>query len=128
MQKKAQLSDNFIYLIIFLVIFILIFILAFYVQNKIKESQSPEAKIKTEIEAANYCTIKENCTLIKVKCTSECYILINKKELNKINNVLNAYQSNINNILNSGETKCIYNCIKPENYDCLENKCVQTDN
>lgn len=81
-------------------------------------SCTTQSSIEKEIDKANYCEVKDDCTLIVSECPFECYISINKNEETRIMDLIDNYKSK------SYASKCAYSCIQIEGFDCIENKCI----
>ena len=92
---------------IFFIILIVI-IGVYFLKPKLNE----EDNIKKEIEKANFCTTKDDCGQVNSQCPFGCYVFVNKNEVDRINDLLNSYQAT-----------CIYNCVPLIDYDCITNKC-----
>lgn len=72
-----------------------------------------EKYIAGKIEAANYCTTKNDCALASVSaCPFGCYILVNQSKVGEIKQLLDGYQS-----------RCEYSCREIKGFDCIQNKC-----
>ncbi|PIQ77341.1 hypothetical protein COV82_05030 [Candidatus Peregrinibacteria bacterium CG11_big_fil_rev_8_21_14_0_20_46_8] len=71
-----------------------------------------EASIKRTIQNAQYCTTKADCVQVESKCPFGCWVFVNKKEA-----------SNIQTLIDSYESRCIYSCIELQGYDCINNRC-----
>ncbi|MBS3149148.1 hypothetical protein J4455_00435 [Candidatus Woesearchaeota archaeon] len=74
---------------------------------------SLESRIKAEIIKANYCSTKEDCTVIGSICPFRCHTAVNKNEASKIKELLNNYQAT-----------CQYSCVQLKDVECLKNECV----
>ena len=99
--------------ILLLAMLISVFLLSGCLQSG---TDKTESSIKAEIEKANYCEVKDDCTIITGECPFGCYIVLNKKEVSHIQSLVNSYKSN-----------CIYECTQVFNHDlikCENNKCV----
>ena len=77
-------------------------------------SKSEEAKIKSAIEKANYCEIDSDCADAGGKCPFGCYVYVNKKEVEQISKIINAYNSD-----------CVYGCILCSDVICENKKCKE---
>ncbi len=73
---------------------------------------SAEAKLKNELEAANYCETKNDCVLIGSKCPFDCYIYVNADKADILKSKVEAYES-----------KCEYSCLACADVACVEGKC-----
>ena len=73
-----------------------------------------ESRIKKEIEKANYCEIAEDCVDVGGKCPFGCFIHVNKNEADRIKNLVDSFDS-----------KCIYDCMSCFNVECKNNKCTE---
>ncbi len=71
-----------------------------------------ESRIKSEINKANYCITKEDCVNIGSKCPFDCYIYVNQREAERIKAMVDSYES-----------KCVYDCIYCYDVACLDGKC-----
>ena len=69
-------------------------------------------EIRSEIERANYCSIKEDCVRVEAKCPIGCEVYVNKEE-----------ESNIRNIFDSFKERCMYTCARASEIECRNNKC-----
>lgn len=89
-----------------IVLFVLIMSL-FFAFPKLNEKY-----IKLKIEKANYCSVDSDCIDAGGKCPFDCYVYVNKNEANKITELIESFDS-----------KCIYNCISCQTAICENNKC-----
>ncbi len=71
-----------------------------------------KANIEQAIEEAQYCKVKSDCVRVESKCPFDCYTFVNKKEADRIQTLIDAYES-----------KCMYLCVEFKGYDCVNNKC-----
>ena len=71
-----------------------------------------ETKINNAIGDANYCETKDDCKLIGSKCPFGCYIYVNGVEAGRISKLVDSYES-----------RCIYQCIQCTDVACVDNKC-----
>lgn len=71
-----------------------------------------EKGVKQSIEKARYCEAKADCAQVQSKCPFGCGIFVNKNEAERINTIIDAYES-----------RCIYQCVIVKGYDCINNKC-----
>ncbi|OGJ52189.1 hypothetical protein A2335_03215 [Candidatus Peregrinibacteria bacterium RIFOXYB2_FULL_32_7] len=69
--------------------------------------------IRTEIEKANYCEVKEDCARVTQKCPFGCNEYVNKDEKERIDELVNNFESD-----------CVYRCAFYEELECKDNKCV----
>jgi len=109
MVKKLRKLMNKRKKIIIIVIIIFILIILLIISYKTSESY-----IRKQIERANYCSTKDDCTLISGKCPFDCNIYINKNEVLEIQNLIKFFDS-----------YCMYKCMICKEFDCVNNKCVQ---
>lgn len=79
--------------------------LNFFVFNKEKD-------IKQAIEKAKYCEKKEDCAKIDSQCPFGCWVVVNKKEAERIKEMIDSYES-----------ECVYGCVEVKGYDCIDNTC-----
>lgn len=72
--------------------------------------------IKREIAKANYCEAASDCQLAATaKCPFDCYVYVNKKEAERIGNMIENYES-----------RCAYQCIEFKGkIECVNNICQQ---
>jgi hypothetical protein len=96
-------------ILLFSVIFIFVAMLLLSQINFKDEASS----IKKEIDKLGYCQINEDCVEIVGKCPFGCYIYTNIKEVKKVKKLINSYES-----------KCVYNCVESSGYDCVKGRCV----
>lgn len=68
--------------------------------------------IKNEIEEANYCETKEDCAETNTKCPIGCYNIVNKAELDRINQLINDFKQT-----------CFQTCTPLTEFVCDNNKC-----
>lgn len=73
-----------------------------------------EDSIKKQIVEANYCSEDLDCIDAGGKCPFDCYVYVNKKEVNKISKLIQEFDS-----------RCVYNCISCQGAICENNKCKQ---
>jgi hypothetical protein len=72
-----------------------------------------EKNIALAIQEANYCESKNDCAMAAVSaCPFGCYILVNQSRVQEIQQLVNSYQS-----------RCEYSCIEIKGFDCIANKC-----
>lgn len=64
------------------------------------------------LNEANYCEVKEDCINLGSKCPFGCYIYVNSEEEEKMNNLLNSFES-----------KCIYGCEQCLDVECVSGEC-----
>ena len=91
--------------IIVVLLILLVVVLAFF-------NPRSEGNIKKEIELANYCNAKSDCVDVGGKCPFGCYVFVNKNESQRIETLINSYEST-----------CVYSCIALQGFDCVESKC-----
>lgn len=105
MQRKI------IYIVLVIVVLIVI---GFFVGRYVIEFQRERQKeaILSEIEDANYCETKADCAQAHSKCPFGCYVFVNNSEVDRIQSLIDSYESN-----------CVYGCIQLEDYDCINNRC-----
>lgn len=96
------------YLIFGLLIMVIGLLLYYFTVNN-----NDENKIKKEIELANYCEVKNDCIQIVAKCPFDCYVYVNKFEEERIDQLIKSFES-----------KCVYGCIDPPEYECTNGKCA----
>ena len=81
--------------------------------------QKPEANdveyIKAEMDAANYCETAEDCVETDTKCPIGCYNIVNKAELDRINQLVNDFKQT-----------CFQTCTPLAEFVCDNNKCMPT--
>lgn len=95
----------------FWIIAILLIIAVFFIFNF--DRKVTEKYIGSEIEKANYCETDSDCGLVtNSKCPFGCYIYVNEDEVNRIENLLEGYES-----------QCIYGCVQNKGVECVDNKC-----
>ncbi len=75
-------------------------------------TMSEEAKIKTELAAANHCEVADDCELIGSVCPFDCYIYVHADEAERMKTMLDGYQST-----------CMYSCIASSGVECVDQKC-----
>ncbi len=73
-----------------------------------------ELNIKQQIEKANYCDANSDCINLGQKCPFGCCIYVNVNEVDKLSNLLLAYNS-----------KCVYGCLSCEKVICENKKCKE---
>ncbi len=78
-----------------------------FLSGKIEEN-----KIRREIIEAGYCEVSSDCKVVPAKCPFDCFAAVNKNEANRIEDMINNYQS-----------FCIYGCIEIKGVDCVDNRC-----
>ena len=71
--------------------------------------------IRSEIDEANYCDVKEDCVNIGTKCPFGCDIYVNEGEADRIKELVYSYD---------GED-CIYDCYLCPGVECVNNSCVE---
>lgn len=74
---------------------------------------SAEAQIKQEIADANYCDVAADCVDAGGKCPFDCYIFVNKNEVERIKTMVEGYES-----------KCMYSCLMMKGVECVDHKCT----
>lgn len=96
-------------IIISLIISIIIFLIisSFFILPKLKESS-----IKSEIIKANYCDVDSDCVDAGGKCPFDCYVYVNKNEVDRISTLIESFDS-----------KCVYGCILCQSAVCENSKC-----
>lgn len=70
------------------------------------------ATINREIAKANYCQSNADCKVVTGQCPFGCYIPVNNTQGDRIEGLVNAYQSS-----------CTYSCLEYKGIDCVDNKC-----
>lgn len=73
-----------------------------------------KTNINIAIEKANYCVVDSDCIDAGGKCPFGCYVFVNKNEVNKISELIQSYDS-----------KCVYNCVSKSKVVCENNKCKE---
>ncbi len=68
--------------------------------------------IERAITEAQYCEVKSDCVQVESKCPFGCYTFVNKKEADRIQTLIDTYES-----------RCAYLCLELKGYDCVNNKC-----
>lgn len=71
-----------------------------------------EGQIKREIEQARYCDTKNDCTPVNSQCPFGCYVIVNKNEAQRIEQLISSFRST-----------CTYSCIELKGFDCINKKC-----
>lgn len=71
-----------------------------------------EKKIKKEIEKAGYCEADPDCEIVPAQCPFGCFVGINKKEVSRIKDLVDDYEST-----------CVYSCIEVKGVECVNKKC-----
>ncbi len=71
-----------------------------------------EASIKNEIEKAGYCTSKEDCVKVLLKCPLTCSTFVNRKEAERINAMIKGYPG-----------FCEHGCLEAQEAECVYGKC-----
>ncbi len=66
-----------------------------------------EAQIRAEIEAANYCDSDDDCVDAGGACPFGCYVVVNKSEVARIQELLEGYEST-----------CFYDCVVALGFAC----------
>ncbi|MBN2881259.1 hypothetical protein JXM83_04360 [Candidatus Woesearchaeota archaeon] len=69
--------------------------------------------IKNKINDSNYCETKDDCVDLGGKCPFDCYIYVNKNEVEKIRPLVESYESN-----------CVYDCVYCPDVTCTGEKCI----
>ena len=98
------MKKNFIIVALLILFFILLLI--FY-YSKIVEDQ---------IIKANYCQIDQDCLIVDFGCPFGCGSYINKKEKNKLTNLIDIYKL--------FQPSCEYTCLRKALPECKNNQCV----
>lgn len=70
------------------------------------------ADVQAEIEAANYCEVKDDCVETNTKCPIGCYNLVNAAELDRINDLVGEFKQT-----------CFQTCATLDDFDCVEGRC-----
>jgi hypothetical protein len=73
---------------------------------------SAEARLKAELDAANYCETADDCEQIGSKCPFDCYVYAHKDEAAAMKAKLDAFPST-----------CEYGCIQSFGVECAASKC-----
>lgn len=73
---------------------------------------SAEARLRTELDAANRCETVEDCTLIGSKCPFDCNVYVHRDEAERLKTALEAFPST-----------CEYACIQTYGVECASGKC-----
>ncbi len=68
--------------------------------------------VQEQIDAANYCSVKEDCAIATRKCPFGCYPMVNRSKLDEINELIGAYRQT-----------CMLTCANMQDYACDEGKC-----
>lgn len=71
-----------------------------------------EKYIRNQIENANYCDTKDDCRRVNSKCPFDCYVSVNKNEVERINGLIKLYPRT-----------CLYSCGPLKEVNCTDNKC-----
>jgi len=79
--------------------------------NKIVE------EYEQKLETANYCDTMEDCIILSLGCPFGCGTYINKKEEESLTNYAKSYDE-------KGCSRCMYECMGPNQPVCENNKCV----
>jgi hypothetical protein len=72
-----------------------------------------EEDIKKEIEAARPCASADECVDIGGYCPFGCSITVNKKEADRVRDLVEGYESN-----------CVYSCIASKGISCEAGRCT----
>ena len=79
-----------------------------------------EKEIKTKIESANYCVTKQDCEIVFLGCPFGCGSYVNKDfDLRPIRDKIKEYIEKFG--------ACDYNCFQPSAPECVNNKCVPSE-
>ena len=95
-------------------IWIIIFILGVLVIILFAFPKINESRIKAEIAKANYCEVDSDCVDAGGKCPFGCYAYVNKNEVSRISKLIQSFNS-----------KCIYDCLACSTVICENNKCKE---
>ena len=68
--------------------------------------------VLAEMDAANYCTVKDDCAETETKCPIGCYNIVNVGELERINGLVDDFKQT-----------CFQTCTTLDDFDCVEGKC-----
>ncbi len=98
---------------------IAVIVLAFVLAGQ-QKSPLTEQQIKFEIEKANYCNAKEDCTPVSYACPFDCNIFVNKKEVSKIETMLRTFVPTEQNLKRCSVMGA---CISATDVECKNNKC-----
>jgi len=101
---KEKITIGIIILILLLIVISTIFTLPNF----------KELNINSAIEKANYCEIDSDCVDAGGKCPFGCYVYVNKNEVDKISKLIQSYDS-----------KCIYDCALDTKVVCENSKCKE---
>lgn len=80
------------------------------------------ARIKGEIDKANFCEARSDCVNLGSKCPFACYIVVNKSEEATIRALVEGFAGKINCGLPC-ELGCQHHCASLLRVVCLEKKC-----
>ena len=86
-----------------------------YCEGTVPEANTAEY-IKSEMAAANYCTVAEDCNVSDTKCPLGCYNLVNNTELDRINTLVDGFIQ-----------ECVQTCTPLTEITCDEGKCMPVD-
>ena len=73
-----------------------------------------ESNITSAIEEANYCEVDSDCVDAGGKCPFGCYVYVNINEVEKISQLIQAYDSD-----------CVYGCVSCPAVVCENQKCQE---
>lgn len=78
-----------------------------------------EKEIREKIEKLNYCQIDDDCSIFDFSCPFGCGSYVNKKSpaISEIVEEITLYNSCVG-------AECEYKCMRPEEPECVNNKCV----
>ena len=68
--------------------------------------------VQSEMELANYCTVKDDCAETSTKCPIGCYNMVNVAELERINDLVKEFKQT-----------CFQTCALLQDFDCVEGRC-----
>jgi hypothetical protein len=71
-----------------------------------------EQTIRSELIQANHCTYTSDCVSVEAKCPFGCAIFVYKDEADKIQSLLNNFEST-----------CIYECVRVRGVACISGVC-----
>ncbi len=76
-----------------------------------------EEKIRTAIDQANHCQVKDDCMVAFFDCPFGCGSYIHKDEQARLQAMVDEYQK-------PAMSRCMYDCMKPPEPDCVSGRCV----
>jgi hypothetical protein len=76
-----------------------------------------QQEVEAAIETARYCDTENDCVRADSFCPFDCYVFVNEAEVNRINTLLNSFDS-----------ACTYSCTVLQGVDCINHKCTALAN